>query len=220
VRVLLVEDHRPLARAISEYLALEAFDVLTVADGGAALAALQIHTFGLVLLDLNLPGVDGIEVCRRLRAGGDETPLIMLTARSGEQATVAGLECGADDYLAKPFALTELVARMRALLRRGGTTRAPLIAIGDVGIDTNTHSVAKGGRPVHLAPREYALLEYLARNRGIVQDRMTLLEEVWHEPGGLLFSQTVDVHVSYLRRKLGKSVVVTVPGAGYLVPNE
>jgi DNA-binding response OmpR family regulator len=174
----------------------------------------------LVLLDLSLPGLDGLEVCRRMREAGVEVPVLMLTARSDRSDIVTGLDSGADDYLAKPFGLDELVARMRALSRRTGATRSPSIELGDVVIDTNAHSVSRKGRQVHLAPREYALLEFLARNRGIVQDRSTIIDLVWGEPEALLFSQTVDVHVAYLRRKLGRDVIRTVPGAGYVVTDE
>lgn len=219
MQVLLVEDHTSLARDIRSYLECEGWSVATTGSGTEGLRLALEQAFGVVLLDLSLPGLDGIEVCRGMRAAGVDTPVLMLTARSGKPDVVAGLACGADDYLTKPFALEELVARVRALVRRTGSTRSPVITVGDVTIDTNARAVTKGDRPVHLAPREYALLEHLARNRGVVQDRTALLEEVWGEPDGLLFSQTVDVHVAYLRRKLGRGVISTVPGAGYMVPD-
>jgi DNA-binding response OmpR family regulator len=220
VAVLLIEDHARLARDVKRYLELEGYAVEVVGDGLAGLERAVQEPWSLVLLDLSLPGLDGLEVCRRLREAGVEVPVLMLTARGERSDVVTGLDSGADDYLAKPFGLDELVARMRALSRRTGATRSPTIEMGDIRIDTNAHSVTRKGRPVHLAPREYGLLEFLARNRGIVQDRSTIIDLVWGEPETLLFSQTVDVHVAYLRRKLGKSVIRTVPGAGYVVPDE
>jgi DNA-binding response OmpR family regulator len=220
VAILLIEDHKRLAHDVKRYLELDGYQVEIAYDGLTGVERATQEPWSLVLLDLNLPGLDGLEVCRRMRAAGVEAPVLMLTARSGRAQVITGLDSGADDYLAKPFGLDELVARIRALTRRAGATRGPEIVIGDVRIDTNARSVTRKGEPVHLAPREYALLEFLARNRGTVQDRSTIIDLVWGEPDALLFSQTVDVHVAHLRRKLGMQVIGTVPGAGYMVRDE
>jgi DNA-binding response OmpR family regulator len=145
-------------------------------------------------------------------------PILMLTARSSKRDVVIGLDTGADDYLPKPFDLDELLARVRTLMRRATPERSATLQSGDVVLDANSHEVRKGGDLVSLAPREYALLEHLLRNKGVAQDRLALLEQVWGESEDLLFSQTVDVHISYLRRKLGKTLITTVPGKGYLIP--
>jgi two-component system OmpR family response regulator len=218
VDVLLIDDERTFARNVAAYLESEDYSVQVAHDGSSGLDLALERQWSLIILDLNLPGIDGLTVCERLRDAGVETPLLMLTARVGASAVVRGLDRGADDYLTKPFDLKVLSARIRALLRREGPTRQPVIRVGSVAIDTNTHVVTLDGMPVHLAPREYALLEYLARHRGVAQDRVTLLGLVWGEDEGMLFSQTVDVHVSYLRKKLGHDVIRTVPGTGYLVP--
>ena len=191
-------------------------------DGEEGLRRALSERFECIVLDLNLPKLDGLEVCRRLREDADvvPVPVLMLTARGSKRDVVTGLDTGADDYLAKPFDIDELLARVRTLLRRSVPERSPILRSGDVYLDANTHEVLKGGRPVRLAPREYALLEHLLRNRGVVQDRITLLEQVWGESDALLFSQTVDVHVSYLRRKLGRDLVTTVPGEGYLIRDD
>jgi DNA-binding response OmpR family regulator len=199
VAILLIEDHKRLAHDVKRYLELDGYQVEIAYDGLTGVERATQEPWSLVLLDLNLPGLDGLEVCRRMRAAGVEAPVLMLTARSGRAQVITGLDSGADDYLA---------------------TRGPEIVIGDVRIDTNARSVTRKGEPVHLAPREYALLEFLARNRGTVQDRSTIIDLVWGEPDALLFSQTVDVHVAHLRRKLGMQVIGTVPGAGYMVRDE
>ena len=186
-------------------------------DGETGLRQGLTEEYSLVVLDLNLPRMDGLEVCRQLRQAGRSMPVLMLTARVGHQNVVAGLDSGADDYLTKPFDLEELLARMRALLRRGGESRSPVITIGEVDIDTNSHTVRRAGQVVSLAPREYALLEFLALNRGIAKTRLEIIELVWGEYDELMFSQTVDVHVAYLRRKLGREIIVTVPGKGYMM---
>ena len=147
-------------------------------------------------------------------------PILMLTARAKQQEIVQGLNWGADDYLTKPFDLDELLARVRALLRRNSPDKQPKMQTGSVVMDTNTQQVWKRDQRVDLSPKEYAMLEFLLRNKGVVQDRPRIIEHVWGGRDDLLFCQTVDVHVSYLRRKLGKSVIHTVPGKGYLVPNE
>jgi two-component system response regulator QseB len=218
--VLLIEDHAILAREIETYLRAEGWRVRAVSDGVEGLLLAREQTWSLILLDLSLPGMDGTAICRTLREAGDVTPILMITARGLRREVVGGLDCGADDYLVKPFGLDELVARMRALVRRTGTTREPVVKVGAVAIDTNTHQVKVGEAEVGLAPREYALLEYLARNRGVPQNRLELIEQVWGESDDLMFSQTVDVHVAYLRRKLGRDVIKTVRGVGYMVPDE
>jgi len=217
MHILVVEDQRDFAENIRKYLETESYSVDLAFDGESGLHQALLEDYALVVLDLNLPRMDGLEVCRQLRTAGRSMPILMLTARIGHQNAVAGLDSGADDYLTKPFDLEELLARMRALLRRGGESRSPLIVVGDVTIDTNTHEVRRDGTLVALAPREYALLEFLALNRGVARTRLEIIELVWGEYDELMFSQTVDVHVAYLRRKLGKDIIRTVPGKGYMM---
>ena len=145
-------------------------------------------------------------------------PVLILTASGAKRDVVQGLDTGADDYLTKPFDMEELVARVRSLLRRRGTVPGPVLAAGDGTLDTNTHDVCRRTEPVHLAPREYALLEFLLRHTGVAQDRATLIEHVWGEHTATIALETVDVHVAYLRRKLGRDLITTVPGTGYLIP--
>jgi DNA-binding response OmpR family regulator len=217
MHILVIEDQQDFAQNIKRYLETESYSVDLAFDGEAGLREGLTEDYALVVLDLNLPRMDGLEVCRQLRKAGRSMPILMLTARIGHKNAVAGLDSGADDYLTKPFDLEELLARMRALLRRGGESRSPVITVGDITIDTNTHEVHQGDRLVALAPREYALLEFLALNRGTAKTRLEIIELVWGEYDELMFSQTVDVHVAYLRRKLGKEVIRTVPGKGYMV---
>ena len=217
MHILVVEDQRDFAENIRKYLETESYSVDLAFDGESGLRQALLEDYALVVLDLNLPRMDGLEVCRELREAGRSMPILMLTARVGHENAVAGLDSGADDYLTKPFDLEELLARMRALLRRGGESRSPLIVVGDVAIDTNTHEVRRDGKLVALAPREYALLEFLALNRGVARTRLEIIELVWGEYDELMFSQTVDVHVAYLRRKLGKDIIRTVPSKGYMM---
>ncbi len=217
--ILIVEDNEKLSANLSELLQLAGHAVAVAHDGEEGLRRALSERFECVILDLNLPKLDGIDVCRALRAGDEPSPvpILMLTARSTTRQVVLGLDCGADDYLVKPFDIDELLARVRTLMRRSSPERGPVLVAGEVELDANSHEVRKGGIPVSLAPREYALLEHLLRNKGVVQDRLTLLEQVWGESDDLMFSQTVDVHVSYLRKKLGSSLITTVPGKGYLI---
>ena len=217
--ILIVEDNLKLAANLRDLLQLEGHAVVVAHDGEEGLRRALAERFDCIILDLNLPKMDGLAVCRALRDGDEPAPvpILMLTARSAKRDVVVGLDTGADDYLAKPFDLDELLARIRTLMRRATPERTPRLEAGDVVLDANCHEVLKAGRPVSLAPREFALLEHLLRNKGVVQDRLTLLEQVWGETDDLLFSQTVDVHISYLRRKLGKTLITTVPGKGYLI---
>ncbi len=219
MEILIIEDNRTLANNVRRYLELESYAASVCFDGAEGLQRVLDRTPDCVILDLDLPGMHGLEVCRRLRATGNISPVLMLTASGSKREIVQGLDAGADDYLVKPFDMEELVARVRTLLRRRGTVLQPVVRIGDVTLDTNTHEVLKGAEPVHLAPKEYALLEFLARHAGVVQDRSTIIAHVWGEHSASMSLETVDVHVAYLRRKLGKQVIGTVVGKGYLVPS-
>ncbi len=213
--VLLVEDEESLASLVQAYLAQEGFTVVTVTSGEAALARIEREPMRLVVLDLNLPDMDGIDVCRRIRARSS-VPVVMLTARDDEADRLAGLGAGADDYIGKPFSPKELVARMKAVLRRSepAIDNGPL-ELGDVVVDRSGHEVTVAGVQVELRPKEFDLLAYLIQNRGAVLSRDALLERVWgyDYAGG---TRTVDVHVAQLRRKLGRpGLIRTVRGAGY-----
>jgi len=213
--VLLVEDEESLASLVEAYLAQEGFSVTSVGTGEAALAKVQAEAVRLVVLDLNLPDLDGIEVCRRIRARSS-VPIVMLTARDEESDLLVGLDAGADDYIGKPFSPKELVARMKAVLRRTEHDRLDqLLTLGDVVIHRAGREVKVAGAPVELRPKEFDLLTYLFANRGAVFSRETLLERVWgyDYAGG---TRTVDVHVAQLRRKLARPELIrTVRGAGY-----
>jgi DNA-binding response OmpR family regulator len=218
MEILIIEDNRTLANNVRRYLELEHYAASVCFNGAEGLARALAHEHDCLILDLDLPGMHGLEICRRLRAAGSRSPVLILTASGAKRDVVQGLDAGADDYLVKPFDMEELVARVRSLLRRRGTVANPLLAVADVTLNTNTHEVHKGEKHVHLAPKEYALLEYLFRNAGVTQDRGTLIEHVWGEHTAAIALETVDVHISYLRRKLGKDLIRTVPGAGYLIP--
>ncbi|MBL8128111.1 MAG: response regulator transcription factor [Chloroflexia bacterium] len=224
MRILIVEDDERLARIMERVLRQEHFDVDLAADGEAGLEAALTGIYNALIVDWMLPGKDGVQLIRELRAEHVDTPVLMLTARGELPERVQGLNAGADDYLGKPFAFEELLARLRALTRRA---ERPLldtrVTIGPVIIDLAAHSVLRQGRPIELSPREFALLETLARNRGQVLSRDQLLERVWGyeaEPQGNI----VDLYVHYLRRKLdpegvdAEPVIRTVRGSGYVVP--
>jgi DNA-binding response OmpR family regulator len=218
-RVLVVEDDGEIAQALQRSLRLEGYEVRLAGDGVAALDGATTFLPDLVILDLGLPKLDGIEVAERLRER-DDTPILMLTARDGLDDRVKGLDTGADDYLVKPFERQELLARMRALLRRRPPRgSAPLVA-GDLMLNPDTHEVARGGRAIDLTQREFELLEYLMRNERIVVSRQRLLDEVWgYDPFSI--TNTIEVFVSNLRRKLEADgeprILHTIRGAGYVL---
>lgn len=218
MHILLIEDHRKLAENIKRYLESETFVVTAVHDGKEGFEKAMTQDFDLLILDINLPGMDGYLICSMLRQRKKNIPILMLTARTKQQEVVLGLNLGADDYISKPFDMDELLARIRALLRRRTDERHPVLKARNVEVDTNARQVRRKGKPVALAPKEYALLEYLLRHRGAAQDRPSILEHVWGSRDDLLFSQTVDVHIAYLRRKLGKDFIHTLPGKGYMIP--
>ncbi len=214
--VLVVEDDGPIRRMLERTLAADGYAVATAGDGGTALAQLERSVPDLVLLDVGLPGLDGLNVCRRIRGKGLAVPILLLTARDAIADRVSGLDAGADDYLVKPFASDELLARVRALLRRG-VVPDELLAFGDVSLDLETRVCRRGSREIALSGREAALLEMLLRNPRQVVSRAQALERVWG--GGSAASlNVVDRYISYLRRKLGEpQLIQTVRGVGFVL---
>lgn len=218
-RVLVVEDDEDIAQVLQRSLRMEGYEVRVARDGEAALEeAARFHP-DLVVLDLGLPKLDGIEVARRLREG-DDVPILMLTARDALDSRVEGLDVGGDDYLVKPFERKELLARLRALLRRRPPRGSASLVVADLSLNPDTHEVARGDRQVELTQREFELLEYLMRNERIVIPRQRLLEEVWgYDP--FANTNTIEVFVSNLRRKLeggGEARLLhTIRGAGYVL---
>ncbi len=218
MRVLVVEDEVKMARAIRRGLEQEGYAVDTAADGNDGWFHASENPYDAIVLDVMLPGLDGFEVCRRLRAAGSWAPVLMLTARDATFDRIGGLDAGADDYLVKPFAFGELLARLRALVRRGAVARPAVLTCGDLALDPAAHTVTRAGRPVELSAREFALLEFLMRHPGEVVSRTAILGGVWdYDYDGL--SNVVDVYVGYLRRKLeqpfGRSLIRTERGVGY-----
>jgi DNA-binding response OmpR family regulator len=218
-RVLLVEDDDDIAQALQRSLRLEGYDTRIAGDGEEALDSAAEFVPDVVILDLGLPKLDGIDVARRLRAS-DDVPILMLTARDALESRVEGLDSGADDYLVKPFERQELLARLRALLRRRPPRGSASLVVGDVSLNPDTREVRRGDRAVELTQREFELLEYLMRNERIVVARQRLLEEVWgYDP--FATTNTIEVFVSNLRRKLEAGgeprLLHTIRGAGYVL---
>jgi DNA-binding response OmpR family regulator len=225
VRVLVVEDEQKVANALKEGLASEGYEVTVAYTGEAALMKLKTDRVEIILLDLRLPGRDGLEVLSTIRQMGIDTPVLVLTARDALEDRVMGLDCGADDYLVKPFAFAEVVARVRALLRRGRTGGATRLALGDLEMDLTTRKVTRGGRKVELTLREFELLEYLLRYEGQVVSRGTLARDVWHEAARTSsLDNVVDVHIARLRRKIDADspvkLIQTVRGVGFMLREE
>ena len=223
MRVLVVEDEVKMAALLQRGLREEGYAVDVASDGREALWLATENGYDAIVLDVMLPDVDGFEVCRRLREAGRWSPVLMLTARDGVSDRVAGLDAGADDYLTKPFSFAELLARLRALVRRGAPERPATLQVGDLVLDPATRRVVRDGTPVDLTPREFALLEFLMRHPGEVLSRTRLIEHVWD----FAFegdSNVVDVYVRYLREKVdrpfGRDSIETVRGAGYRLREE
>lgn len=220
MRVLIVEDDPDMARFIARGLGEQSYAVDAVASGHAAMERAAIAPYDAIVLDLMIPPPDGIEVCRALRRDGVETPILMLTARDAVRDRVDGLDAGADDYLVKPFEFAELLARLRALMRRRGAPHAPLIAIADLRIDTRSHRVTRGDEELSMTTKEYALLEYLAINAGRVMGREEIAEHVWNEEFDP-FSNLIEVYIGRLRRLVDRNrtpkLIHTLRGAGYIL---
>ena len=219
VKILVVEDESPTATAWKRGLGEEGFAVDVAADAPAAVEAVAVYDYDLIILDVRLPGGDGFTLCRRWREAGVTTPILFLTACDDIADRVRGLDLGGDDYLNKPFAFAEMLARVRALVRRGPAAQpSPELCVADLVIDTARRRVTRGGRIVPLTAREYQMLEFLARNAGRIVTRTALWEHVW-ESGAEPDSNVVDVYVRYLRNKLQRDpdLIRTVRGGGYVL---
>lgn len=219
MRILLVEDDSRVSRFVAKGLREQSYAVDVAVSGEGALYQAAVNSYDLIILDVLMPGIDGFTVCRELRKSGQGLPILMLTARDAVEDRVAGLDYGADDYLTKPFEFKELLARTRALLRRRGEFSPHEIAIDDLIVDTAGHSVSRSGRAIVLTAKEYALLEYLARNAGRVLGRAEIAEHVWDEDFDP-FSNLIEVYVNRLRHKIdagsARPLLHTRRGEGYL----
>ena len=218
MRILVVEDEPVAATVLAKGLREHAYAVDIAADGRAALEQTGINDYDLLILDVLLPGISGLDLCERLRHDGVTAPILMLTARGGPDQRVEGLDAGADDYLPKPYHFPELLARIRALLRRGPALASVVLAIDDLTIDTRARHVERGGRSIQLTTKEYALLEYLARRRGEVIGRADIAEHVWDDSFDPM-SNLIEVYIQRLRRKIddghAMKLIRTHRGAGY-----
>jgi DNA-binding response OmpR family regulator len=211
-RVLLVEDDHDIAEPLARALTREGYDVRTAGDGRIALQEVLDAPPDLIILDVGLPGMDGLEVCRHVRDVRPQVPILMLTARDGELETVAGLDAGADDYVTKPFRLSELLARVRAMLRRSAP---PEVAAGDVRVDETSRRAYRGARELDLSPKEFDLLTLLVREAGRAVTRERIMDEVW-DVNWFGSTKTLDMHMSWLRKKLGDPpLIATVRRVGF-----
>jgi DNA-binding response OmpR family regulator len=224
MNILIIDDERELLEKLNSVLVSEHYTVDTAADGREGLEKVWNDTYDLILLDIMLPEMDGLEVLSEIRAAGILTPILMLTAKGDIKDKIAGLNLGADDYLAKPFSLGELLARIRALLRRGNIG-SPILKVGGVRLDTVSREVTKDGEPLTLTTKEFALLEFLLHNRGRAVSRFTLAEHVWGDNfDPFRMSNFIDVHMKNLRKKINspdqESVIKSIRGFGYLIEKE
>lgn len=223
MRILMVEDSDAMARAVKRGLDAEGLLTDLAADGRSGLDMAVSGSYDAVVLDIMLPAKNGYDVCREMREAGVWTPVLMLSAKDGEYDQIDAFDLGADDYLVKPFAFPLLVARLRALIRRGGIARPAVMAAGDLSLDPSTRQVRRGDVEIELTPREYGLLHHLLRHRGMVVSKLEILQSVWdsqHE-GTDAGENVVEVYVGYLRRKIdqpfGRQSIQTVRGAGYRI---
>lgn len=218
--VLIAEDDDEIRHALERILRFEGYETVSAADGAAALSTVVERSPDVVVLDVMMPYLDGLAVCRRLRERGDRTPILMLTARHEVSDRVAGLDAGADDYMPKPFDLDELLARLRALLRRVADPDEDLLTAGPLRLDVRRRALTSNGTPVDLTRTEFSILELLMRNDGIVLERSTIYDRVWGYDFGSS-SRSLDVHVGYLRRKLeadgSPRLIDTVRGVGFVL---
>ena len=220
MRILVVEDERAAAEVLAKGLRERTYAVDVASDGAAALEQAATNDYDLIILDVLLPRINGLELCSRLRAGGCAVPILMLTARGGPDQRVEGLDAGADDYLPKPYHFPELLARVRALLRRGPALTPSVLSVRDLTVDTRARRVERAGQPVPLTAKEYALLEYLLRRHGDVVGRADIAEHVWDDSFDPM-SNLIEVYIQRLRRKIDQDFAVkliqTRRGAGYTI---
>ena len=216
MRLLVVDDEPRLTRALARGLGAEGFVVEVAADGLQGLEQARYGDYDVIVLDVMLPGLSGYEIVRQLRADDNWVPVLMLSAKDGPHDQADGLDYGADDYLTKPFSFVVLLARIRALLRRGQVPRPSLLTAGDVVLDPASREVRLADEPVALTPREFALAEYLLRNPDRVITKSELIDHVWETPEAV-DANAVEVYIGYLRRKLGRDLIRTVRGAGYRI---
>jgi DNA-binding response OmpR family regulator len=220
MRILVVEDDEDVANFVRRGLSEESYAVDVARRGTDAVDLAASAAYDAIVLDVTIPSPDGLEVCRSLRAQGSRVPILMLTARGSVDDKIAGLDAGADDYLAKPFEFRELLARLRALLRRGGATIAPLLTAGTLEIDTRSHRVSIADNALTLTTKEYAVIEYLTRNAGRIVTREEIAEHVWNEEFDP-FTNVIEVYINRLRRNIEKvsreKIIQTVRGAGYML---
>jgi DNA-binding response OmpR family regulator len=222
VKILVVEDEQKVANALREGLQGERYEVVVERSGEGAFFRITTEQFDAILLDLTLPGRDGIAILKAMRDRGMKTPVLVLTARDTVQDRIIGLDSGADDYLIKPFAFAELLARIRALVRRGRVTEAPRLAAGDLEVELITRKVTRSGQPIELTVREFELLEYLLRHQGQVVSRELLARDVWKETARTTpLDNVIDVHIARLRRKVDADqvsrLIHTVRGVGFML---
>ncbi len=221
MKILVVDDEPDLLEQLRETLTGQKYDVDTAGDGKSALDKLFDTPYDLVILDIMLPFVDGLGILREIRKANINTPVLMLTAKGTVEDKIKGLDCGADDYLAKPFAIAELMARIRSLLRRASDHRDFMLTIGDVSLNTKTRQVGKKGRFVELTPKEFSILEFLLYNKNRAVSRFTLAEHVWgDEFDPFTMSNFIDVHIKNLRRKIDdadKNIIRTIRGIGFII---
>lgn len=222
MRILIVDDEDSLLEQLQQALERQRYIVETAVDGKIALDKLFETSFDLIILDIMMPRIDGLTVLEHARKGGIDTPVIMLTAKGDVEDRIRGLDLGADDYMAKPFSLDELLARMRALLRRSGYQADSLLQIMDLQLDTVSRKVTKGGKTVELTPREFSILEFLLYNKNRAVSRFSLAEHVWGDDfDPFSMSNFMDVHIKNLRQKIGDTgrgnIIRTIRGVGYII---
>ncbi len=225
MRLLIVDDEQTLVQQLQAAFAGERYLVETAFDGEEALDILAVSAVDLIILDVMLPRLDGLVVLRAIRKNGLGTPVLMLTAKGDLEDKITGLDLGADDYLAKPFSMAELMARVRALLRRVGDQKDTVLRVGDLGLDTKTREVSRGEQPIELTAREFAILEFLLYNKNRAVSRFSLAEHVWGDAfDPFSMSNFMDVHIKNLRKKIDQpgqdSIIRTIRGVGYIIKDD